>query len=69
MKTVSRTALAALFIISGIAHFVRADLFTAIVPPYLPWPRALVYISGVTEVALGTWLLAIPWRRDWRHGD
>jgi uncharacterized membrane protein len=58
-KTVLRLLFAAFFIVAGVTHFTNRDFFIAIVPPYLPWPEALVYISGVAEILLGT-LLAIP---------
>src|SRR5207248_11723419 len=31
------------------------------VPPYLPWPLALVIISGLAEMGLGALLLAPRW--------
>lgn len=36
-------------------HFVNAEFFLNIMPPWLPYPLALVYISGVFEIlgALG----------------
>jgi uncharacterized membrane protein len=45
-------------------HFLRPQLFEAIVPPYLPSPRALVFISGVAEVLGGIGLL-VPAVRIW----
>jgi uncharacterized membrane protein len=59
LKTIVRVVFAALFIIAGVTHFTNRDFFTAIVPPYLPWPVALVYVSGVAEIGLGM-LLLIP---------
>ena len=38
------------FFIGGIAHFVATDTEMRIVPPYIPWPRAMVLISGVFEL-------------------
>jgi len=57
VKTIVRVLFAGFFIVAGISHFTNRDFFTAIVPPYLPWPVALVYISGVAEVVLGALLL------------
>jgi uncharacterized membrane protein len=39
----------------GIGHFVATGFFASIVPPYIPWPLAAVYVSGVFELlgALG----------------
>lgn len=44
---------------AGILHFAAADPFIRIVPGFLPFPAALVYISGAIEIALGI-LLLIP---------
>jgi uncharacterized membrane protein len=57
LKTVSRFLLAALMLGAGTMHFVQTDFFTRIMPPYLPWHRELVYVSGLGEVALGLMLL------------
>jgi uncharacterized membrane protein len=47
----------------GILHFVAEPFFTQIVPPQLPAPRLLVWISGVFEIALGLGLLPRSTRR------
>ncbi|GGL91202.1 DoxX family protein [Micromonospora yangpuensis] len=54
-----RVGLAALFILTGIAHFTprrRADLI-AMVPPRLPRPDLLVTLTGVLELAGAVGLL------------
>jgi uncharacterized membrane protein len=38
------------FLIGGVAHFAATDLEMRIVPPYIPWPRAAVLVSGVFEL-------------------
>ena len=38
------------FSIGGIAHFVATDIETSIVPPWVPWPRLMVLVSGVCEL-------------------
>jgi uncharacterized membrane protein len=38
------------FLIGGIAHFAATDLEMRIVPPYIPWPRAAVLVSGAFEL-------------------
>src|SRR5262249_4257384 len=58
-RSVMRWLLAVLFVGAGVMHFVRPDFYVRIMPPYLPWHLALVYLSGVCEVALGV-LLVIP---------
>jgi len=55
-------ALAASFAVSGVVHLVRPQVFDPLVPRALPAPRALVYASGVAELACAAGLLA---RRRW----
>lgn len=57
VRTLSRSLLAILMIGAGIMHFVNPAFFVKIVPPYLPWPLGLVYLSGLCEIALGVLLL------------
>jgi uncharacterized membrane protein len=54
-RWVARIALALLFGAAGVGHFTHTAQFAAIVPPWLPWPDGLVWISGVCELlgALG----------------
>jgi len=47
------------FFVGGIAHFAATDLEMTIVPPYIPWPRMVVLMSGVFEL-LGAFGLLIP---------
>jgi uncharacterized membrane protein len=64
MRLLSLLLLAAAFIAAGVLHFVRPLMFARIVPPFLPWPMALVYVSGVAEILGGLGLL-IPALRPW----
>lgn len=45
--------LALLFIVSGIFHFKKPKMYLKIMPPYLPFPKALVVISGIAELTAG----------------
>lgn len=56
--------LAILFTAAGVLHFVRPDTYARIIPPWLPYPMALVYISGVAEIVGGLALL-VPALRPW----
>jgi uncharacterized membrane protein len=57
-------ALAALFFTSaGVLHFLRPAMYMKIVPPYIPWPLAMVYLSGAAEIAGGLGILLPPARR------
>jgi uncharacterized membrane protein len=49
--------------VAGVGHFASADEFLAQVPPWLPWPEAVVAISGVMELALAVALIALPRHR------
>ena len=50
--------LMSLFYISiGIKHFINVDWFMQIMPPYLPYHKALVYLSGAFEIIFGIMLL------------
>ena len=51
------------FLIGGIAHFAATHLELSIVPPYIPWPRAAVWVSGVFELLGAAGLLYQPTRR------
>ncbi|MBX7083498.1 MAG: hypothetical protein K1X88_30095 [Nannocystaceae bacterium] len=57
--------LAALLLGVGTLHFTRPAFFLAIMPPWLPWHAALVWLSGVAEVVAGALLLPASTRR---HG-
>jgi len=56
--------MALLYVIAGILHFVVPDLYVQIVPPILPAPLALVYLSGIAEIAVGVGLL-VPRTRSY----
>ena len=50
------------FFAGGIAHFTSTDFFVAIVPPWVPFPLEVVYVSGVFEIILAL-LLALATTR------
>jgi uncharacterized membrane protein len=55
--------LAAIFVVAGVLHFVITDSYVGVMPPYLPWPRELVLVSGACEIAGGLGLLVPGVRR------
>jgi uncharacterized membrane protein len=57
LKVLMKGLLGLLFVLAGVFHFVRPDLYVRIMPPYLPWHLELVYLSGSCEVVLGVLLL------------
>jgi uncharacterized membrane protein len=56
-KQVSVILIALGFVAAGVLHFVRPGLYARIVPPFLPFPVALVYISGIAEIVGGIGVL------------
>ena len=58
-----RYALALLFVLAGSWHFVHPATYLAIMPPQLPHPLALVYVSGIFEILGGLGLLLHRTRR------
>jgi uncharacterized membrane protein len=59
----SRLMLAGVFVFAGIMHFVIPASYVGIMPPWLPWHRGFVYLSGVLEIAGGVGLLIPRTRR------
>jgi len=57
IRLIFKGLLALLMVTAGIGHFLNPDFFLKIMPPYLPFHRELVYLSGLFEIALGISLL------------
>ena len=57
IKTISIVIMSLFYIVAGINHFINPDWFVRIVPPILPFKAALVYVSGVFEIVLGSLLI------------
>ncbi|MGK9044613.1 hypothetical protein [Mammaliicoccus vitulinus] len=45
------------FTFAGVMHFVRSEGFEAIVPSYLPFKKAIIWITGVMEIIFGLLLI------------
>lgn len=43
----------ALYVVAGTMHFVAPKVYAQIVPPAIPRPLDLVYLSGIAEIVLG----------------
>lgn len=51
------------YVVAGVLHFVVPELYVQIIPPVFPVALALVYLSGLAEIAVGVGLL-IPQTRQ-----
>lgn len=49
--------------VAGTGHFLAADTFRAQVPPWMPYPEAVIAISGVIELAFAAALVFTRERR------
>ncbi|MCR9145205.1 MAG: DoxX family protein [bacterium] len=63
LKQIGMYVMAAFYGFAGVMHFVNPEFFLKIVPPYLPFPLALVYLSGVAEIVLAIGLVIPRFRR------
>ena len=57
LRTVSRWLLAVFFVIAGAYHFVNPNVYLPMMPPWLPWHRALIAVSGAAEIVGGLAIL------------
>ena len=62
-----KRAFGPMFVFAGVMHFVIPDTYEAIIPDYLPAHRALVYASGVAEIAGGVGAMIPKTRRRARQ--
>jgi uncharacterized membrane protein len=63
LKKLLRVELALIMTGIGILHFTSPEPFVRVVPAALPAPLALVYLSGIAEIAGGVGLMIPPLRR------
>ena len=59
IKTISLYVMAGLYFVAGVNHFIMPKFYLKIMPPYLPFPKALNLLSGLAEIVLAI-LLLIP---------
>ena len=63
LKTALRWLLTVFMVGAGANHFISPEPYVAMMPAVLPAPLALVYISGVAEIAGGLGLILPATRR------
>ena len=56
-RTFLRWLLGVCFVVAGSNHFVAPQFYLVLMPPFLPWPLALIYVSGVAEILGGLGVL------------
>lgn len=56
-QLISLLLMSLLFIAAGVNHFVNPGFYLKITPEFIPWPLALIYLSGVFEVLGGIGVL------------
>ncbi len=59
MRKISRIILAVFFLCGGFFHFASGEAFAEIVPPFLPFPFFIVWVTGVMEIFLALGLCFI----------
>jgi uncharacterized membrane protein len=60
----ARDALSLMLVFTGVSHFTfMKEDFVRMMPPSIPWPRALVYFTGICEIAGSVGLLLPEFRR------
>lgn len=62
VKTAICYVFAAFFLLVAIGHFIHDDSFARIVPPALPFPYAIVWVTGIIEAVLAVMLITTRWR-------
>ena len=66
LSTIQKIAVLAaslLYVMAGALHFIKPEPYLRIVPPYIPWHAAMVWISGAFEILGGLGLLVNATRK------
>jgi uncharacterized membrane protein len=64
LRDLGRWLLAAFMAVAGTGHFLAADTFRAQVPSWMPYPEAVIAVSGVIELGFAAALLFTRKRRS-----
>lgn len=57
LRTLSGVLIGTIFILAGANHLRVPESYLPIMPPYLPWPKVLILVSGLAEIAGGLGML------------
>jgi uncharacterized membrane protein len=53
LKKIPLYLMGAAYVLAGLNHFLRPDFYMKMLEGFLPYPKALNYISGAAEILLG----------------
>ena len=62
-RAIMRWVMAAFYVAAGIAHLVAPDKLLAITPSWVPFAPAVIFVTGLCEIAGAAALVTRPWRR------
>ena len=68
MRKYFRILMGLLFILAGLNHFINPGWYLPMIPPYLPLPGVLNFLSGLLEVILGAGLFTSQYRKISAYG-
>jgi len=55
-----RVGIGVVFLFTAIGHFFKTEAMSAMLPPFMPARRGLIYVSGVVEVLFAIAAVALP---------
>jgi uncharacterized membrane protein len=56
------------YVLAGTYHFVNPQFYLDLIPPYIPFPTAVNYLSGAIEISLGLLALSKAHRKWAAYG-
>ena len=63
LKSLGSWFFAGFFFYAGLMHFVQEESFTAIVPPFIPFPKLIVWTTGLMELVFAILLILPRYRK------
>ena len=62
-RAVMRWIIAAFYAAAGLAHLLVPEKLLAITPSWVPYAPAVIFVTGLCEIAGSVALLTAPWRK------
>ena len=63
LKSLGSWFFAVFFFYAGLMHFAQEESFTAIVPPFIPFPKLIVWTTGLMELVFAILLILPRYRK------